>query len=77
MSSNHYGCLPSANCCHTVQDATISNWIQVHISMLVYSVYNHFYVISRYVSTIGFHLLKALKHHNHNHISAAPFFFYK
>lgn len=69
MSSSDYGCLPIASCCHTVQDATIPNRIQVHISMLVYSVYNQFCIISKYVWAIGFHLLRVLKHHNCNHTS--------
>lgn len=71
MSSSDYGCQPSASCCPTVQDASIPNWIWVHISMLVYSVYNQFCVISKYVWAIGLHLLRVLKYHNHSHTSEA------
>lgn len=71
MSSGDYGCLPSASCCHTIQDATIPKWIRVHISMLVYSVYTQLCVISKYVWAIGVHLLQVLKHHNRHHTSEA------
>lgn len=67
----NYRCLPRASCCHSVQDATVTKWIWVHISMLVYSVYTQLYVISKYVWAIGFHLLRVLKHHNRNHTSEA------
>lgn len=70
-SSGDYGCLPSASCCHTIQDATIPKWIRVHISMLVYSIYTQLCVISKYAWAIGFHLLRVLKHHNRNHTSEA------
>jgi hypothetical protein len=56
--SSSYGCLPSASCCPTVQDAPTPNWIHMHIGVLLSHVYNQFYVISKYYLS---HLIPSTK----------------